>query len=177
MSKWKHVRDAYSRSIKYQKILKEQGSKKKPRKYLYKNKLTFLEQLMLSTNNTPMEDDSESKSSDAPILKEEFSPPNSVEMIIEPQPETFLLSPTETVKTEKNVEVQMRSENTHLYVQQSTETKDEDMEFFSSLLSSIRKFNEDEKLQFRLEVIGAIQKLRRKFGISYATKTCKEEKL
>lgn len=42
---------------------------------------------------------------------------------------------------------------------------DEDEAFFASLLPSVRRFNEEEKLQFRLEIIQVIQKIKKQSRI------------
>lgn len=160
MRRWTHLRRAYARSMKFEQAALAQGVKA-PRKYVYKENLAFLEKLNNAKFNI-----SEGDLTHMQLVDEDNSNDLYEEQIPLPakRKHDVMQHSFENIVCEiPEKSVRLQNDSIHKDpLASANENKDEDMEFFSSLLSSIKKFNDDQKLEFRMEVISIIQAIRKK---------------
>ncbi|GFR69657.1 U4/U6 small nuclear ribonucleoprotein Prp3 [Elysia marginata] len=177
-ARWKSLRDSYSKHRKRVLTYGEEGLHCKP--YIFAAKLSFLDKFMTfrdppggkdngmnSNVNEEEEEDNDDKSSttlDFECEEEAMIGHSSVKP--EPEPSTDFndapesssnsrFRPVMTPAREQQkrefwaLEQMMR----RIVELENREERDPDMAFFASLLPSLRGFNEDQKLEFRTEVL------------------------
>lgn len=141
--KWKHIRDAFATS------LRKRSGDKRVKKYIYCDELKFLQKtLEKDAKESSINKNSESENEDdsAPV-------PSS----------------TSSRKRHRKSE----SDETDNVILKDLETKyqpppqpltniDEDDAFFKSVTPAVKKFTEDEKLEFRIGLLSLIKQIKRK---------------
>ncbi|XP_044759189.1 uncharacterized protein LOC123316933 [Coccinella septempunctata] len=147
-SKWQNIRDAFVRS------LRREGDSGFHRKYIYYDDLHFLLKVLQKddylTNMVNMEDaeikvECDPISLDAPSTSKEVSCQNPI-----------------TWSNTKRRRLEFLELETSQKPKTESSTLDEDEAFFLSLLPSVKKMSDDEKLDFRMGVLQVIQKVRQK---------------
>lgn len=139
--KWKNVKDTYR---KYKQSLNAQSGSavKRKKKYVYEEKLRFLD-YVLNVVPSALKPDT---------VEEETS---SIDPAIS-KPLHFKRQKQATIEEKFIQYLEKHSE------QRTEPSSDEHQSFFNSLLSTVRGFNEDEVLEFRAGVINLAQSIKRK---------------
>lgn len=145
IKKWRNIRDSYSRNTK--RSTKSGQAADVNKKYIYARQLSFLGYSGASTetqSSLAQEDENqceetvESEGSDRPKYDQRSS-----------------------LKRKRNVESALIDFMTKpMPTPPPVSEPDPDRSFFESVLPSIRKFDEDQKIQFRCEVLKIIQRMR-----------------
>lgn len=164
--KWKHIKDAYFRTIKENKPKSGDGmTKKRKKNYIYHDQMQFLTKTII-----PRETISS--------IPKQHSEEND-----ELQPSTSKINlPTAEIQNNDELKKKQKKksrnvENTFMeYLEEVTKkkkdecspvVKDEHENFFDSMLPVVRQFSVDQTLAFRAEMINVIQKIKR--GTIYST--------
>lgn len=167
--KWKHIKDAYFRTVKENKPKSGDGmTKKRKKNYIYHDQMQFLTKTIIprKTISSIPDQDSEENVELQPSTSEINLPAqvqNNEELEKKPK------------KKPKNVEdtfmeylEEMTKQNKDQKMNNSNPVeKDEHEKFFDSMLSVVREFDVDQTLAFRAEMINVIQKIKR--GTMYPT--------
>lgn len=141
VEKWRNIRDAYNRT------LKSKPGEEPKRKYVYHNYLLFLYPTVKKERILSSFAEDTEEGYDVGEPKTEYRP---------------ISHERETRRTRKRNmdETAIKAPEATRAVSQQKEA-DEDESFFLSLLPSVRGLNQDDKLQFRVEVIQLLQKFKR----------------
>lgn len=145
--KWKHIRDAFALSLK-----KRRGDRKK-KKYIYYDQLQFL-RIMLQKDETSSSicDDEKIEISDEEPTSQTVDCDVAAKLNSSHSRNRIYTSPMDRV----NIAV-LKSLNA---TSQPPVEIDEDAGFFASITPLVRKFNDDQKIAFRMGVLGLIQQIK-----------------
>ena len=152
--KWRNIRDAFSRSLK-----KQTGESAK-KKYLYHDNLLFLlvilekEETVSSYNDDSQQEENNIEDENIP---QEIG--NTEKEQMQAKRKEYL--PKSTCRKRKIDEVDKALiEALEMTKDPPKPTPNEDESFFASLLLSVTGYSQDEKLQFRIEILQVIQKIK-----------------
>lgn len=153
ITKWRNIKDTYVRSIKKKTRLGQAPDK--GRRYIYARQLSFLHQAGAETSSSSADRNPESDS-----LYEEAT--ESVDAELDFGHSLYQQHSSKKYKFDLNLSNKNNLENTippsHIYIEpQSNPEK----YFLDSLIPFVTNFTEDQKLQFRCEVLQLIQQIRR----------------
>ncbi|CAF4923917.1 unnamed protein product [Pieris macdunnoughi] len=148
--KWTNIRDTFVKSLRTR-----MGAPK--RKYVYYDHLTFLLKsqaeefdtngepvFFINNDNTPKKDSSRKRSRRTEQVASESDYEQNSEVMLD--------------QSQSDNEI----EQSVLVDTSDARVMNEDEAFFASLLPSVVKYNEDERLEFRMEVLGVMKKIRDK---------------
>lgn len=158
-TKWQNIRDAFVRS------LKKKSGQAMQRKYVYHDQLQFLFKVV-------NKDETISSISDTEIgdVEQEFEIPISPEntpTTSEGSSQLSLVSKKQSNRKRMAERMADPIESEILKrLKESSVPVDEDESFFNSMVPTVRKMSDDEKLEFRMGVLQLIQKIKLKRQIS-----------
>lgn len=144
--KWRHIRDAFALS------LRKKSGDKRGKKYLYHDQLQFLTKIVTKDNTvSSIDDDKET---------EEFDEVETDDANFNVTPKSTPCRPKKqkTTMCETDMAILKALEATAL--PQPTSIIDEDAGFFASITPAVKKFNDDQKLMFRMRVLALIQEIK-----------------
>ncbi|XP_030753489.1 uncharacterized protein LOC115880427 [Sitophilus oryzae] len=161
-AKWRNIRDTYVKSEK-----KRVRGCLKTRKYVYANKLSFLQPFLdlsgsKSRSIIKSEDESTNMDGSSADSAEVEDDQRMTEVEINQQASSTKYSASST--TQEQPQEQYRRESVisdYFSTPIEFQPIDDDKAFFDSLLPTVRTFTIDEKLEFRLEVLNISKRIRR----------------
>lgn len=149
--KWKHLRDAFSLS------LKKRSGDKQTKKYLYADNLQFLLKIFQKdVTESSISDHAQSPESDDETSSTISSAPG-------PSQAMAGSSVSRPRKRQKPVAMDETDKAIIAALEASSKPSaeiDEDMAFFTSVTPSLKNFSEDEKLDFRMGVLNLIKNIK-----------------
>ncbi|KAF5277504.1 hypothetical protein FQR65_LT03842 [Abscondita terminalis] len=160
-TKWQNLRDAFVRS------LKKKSGQGVQRKYLYHDQLQFLlkivskDETVSSIPETAFDNDSTEDYQNDSLLPLHSTPPTSEDNSRE-------------LKRRRNSKGNKRDpieEEILKKLRESSPPPDEDQAFFQSVIPSVRKMSEDEKMEFRMGVLQLLHKIKQKRQFNSASGT------
>lgn len=166
MCKWRNLRDAYARDLRISELTTvTTGGTRKRRRYVFADNMRFLDDILRMRRCQEREIDSSEDTNHpfsenqpqqhSPLLITKIEPetdePEMVNVTLVDDP--FKEDIPEPVNKAK-VDVPRNSSN--------DDEMDEDKAFFCSVLPSVRSLTDDEKLQFRIEVLSLIRRIKNK---------------
>ncbi|CAG9763646.1 unnamed protein product [Ceutorhynchus assimilis] len=155
--RWKTVRDAFTRCRAKGKTLKSGSAAKKGAKYIYYENLRFLEKTM-ELNSTEANFTEATQQSDDQNSNQDADDHSDKE-IDEKEFQAERLQPLFDKKRASKKNALEESLVTFLK-KSEVPIHDEDKSFLDSLLPTLRNFNQDQKLQFRIEVLNLMVKIK-----------------
>lgn len=150
IAKWRNIKDAFARTIKQK---SGQAAKKK---YLYHDKLKYLLKNVQKYDN---------ESTIAEIKFDDVLDNNEDIDELELEDEKRTVENEKHIKKLKNTSTQLkRNKKRQLHVDseilrvlKEKSQDDEDEAFFKSILPHVKKMNEDDKIDFRIEVLNLVR--------------------
>lgn len=152
IAKWKSVRDGHLKSKKKEIEINKSGSAKRPcHKYIYADKLGFLEKFMQLREPEANAVSNLTNDSEEPI-GENTSKSN---------PDTSSVRRSTKYKKNRYADISSYIKEARELMEKRTkeDNDDEDMSFFKSILPTVRKLNPDQKMQFRIHIMSYLQGL------------------
>ncbi|KAK7007476.1 hypothetical protein SK128_007281, partial [Halocaridina rubra] len=139
--RWKSIRDAYIRNCRKLKDESKTGTGAvKTQRYVFAEQLSFLRKVgecRGTTDTMPINHGTEDGAEDA-------------------------YQNLSTIQPKASAEIKKRKRNLHeeklmKFMDGCEEKEDEDKDFFMSMLPSVRKLNSEQKLEFRMQLLAALQ--------------------
>ncbi|XP_064082595.1 uncharacterized protein LOC135198692 isoform X2 [Macrobrachium nipponense] len=179
LGRWKSIRDCYTKDYKKFANKSSQGHRtKKSRRYIFSKQLAFLRKVMKTKTSgstaSPLQDTDEGTESildmsNAPgkvhplpfeRVKRARSPAGGeAKQILDKRKRVS--SSNEIVQAkERGKNLSLEDRIRQLIEEHGEQRNDEDKDFFMSMLPSVRRLNEDQKLEFRVQVLLALQNVR-----------------
>ncbi|XP_078048306.1 uncharacterized protein LOC144475855 isoform X1 [Augochlora pura] len=154
IKKWRNVKDNFLKSVK--KRTRSGHTAERGRRYIYARQLTFLQQAGIAIKQCSLEDPDEQQFQDETEIKARPDLPykhntrkrkHDTESTITELTKTTIPSQSESDQLEYNA----------------------DKSFFDSLIPSLSGFSEDQKLEFRIEILNIIKRMRQQNSASSNT--------
>lgn len=163
IAKWRTVRDNYIRSLKKLNQSQKSGSAgKQPTKYVYHEQLMFLDKLKIErTTESSLDSTSPEVATESDVTEVEINEaPNIAKTVCEPPAKKKCCKKLNV--SGSNVETKlmgfMDSYEKHNF-NKPNEPEDEDLNFFKSLLPTVKLLNPMMKMDFRFEVMKSLKTL------------------
>lgn len=146
-ARWKNIRDAYSKDCRKHTTDTKSGSEAvKSRRYIFSEQLSFLRKVTGNRTTT----DSLSSAQETQEINGHASQNSATPQSVEGSAQT---GPTKRKKI--SLEERMIK-----FMEGNEEQEDADKDFFMSMLPSVRTLNEDQKIEFRVQVILSLQSIK-----------------
>ena len=150
-ARWRSIRDAYVKKHRKRQHDAKSGFKVS-RPYIFSDQLSFLKKFLVKCN---------AKTVVSPLVKEEETKVAKEEGTEEAtQESTFVEASTHAGGVSKKRKISLSDVMTRLLESQHermNEDRDDDRNFFMSLLPIVRTLNEDQKLEFRMQVMQLVR--------------------
>lgn len=157
-SRWKTARDTYTKVRGSNKKLKSGSGAKKGKKYIFYDMLTFLNSNSSNEADESIENQSEGQDSSTNAIND-----NSISVPSTSTENSNLertISNTESASSRKRKHTSsptpFEKELLQNVKQNKIDNDDEDLNFFKSLMPTVKKFSTFKKLLFRTKVLGAL---------------------
>lgn len=141
-NKWRNIRDCYVRDLRRKngEIVKSRG--KRTRQYIHAGSLAFLDDLYVTRPSSTCSSKTDSENSHFILdnISKPFSDCNEEINCNEIKQETL-------------------EENLKIILEKRSLESDEDSVFFSTLLPTVRNLDQEQKVEFRLEVLQALRQI------------------
>lgn len=165
MWKWRNLRDAYARDIRLDEMAKATGNIRKRKRYIFADKLHFLDSVLRSRTIRTPKLDLGANDDDEEEEEEEGEQEYYVELNPEETHSSIVFTKMEPESTSAEIvdDPLLDVTNTRTTARRSNfDEMDEDTAFFYSLLPSVRSLSDDDKLQFRIDVLSLLKRLKNK---------------
>ncbi|XP_066951247.1 uncharacterized protein [Macrobrachium rosenbergii] len=176
LGRWKSIRDCYTKDYKKFANKSSQGHRaKKSRRYIFSKQLAFLRKVMKTkpSGNTLQDTEEGTESildmSNTPgkvhpvpfeRMKRARSPAREEAKQVLDKRKRISLS-NEIIQTrERGKNLSLEDRIRQLIEEHNEQKSDEDKDFFMSMLPSVRRLNEHQKLEFRVQVLLALQNVK-----------------
>lgn len=155
-AKWQNIRDSFVKSLK-----KKTGEARK-KKYIYHDNLTFLLKVVQSDDTQSSLDDSQydEQSQITESQTEEEEEEAAADKTTQVQSCKITAKAKDTYNPPKRARLQEEVDRRILTALEKP--PDEDEAFFVSITPTVRKMTDEEKLEFRMEVLQVIQRIQKR---------------